>query len=446
VTHRFALLASAVGLAASAVSTPAFAQGRAQRPVTGIFGGSGYDAEPVHVLDTTVSVGGAFESNEHRGLDQRTLSPFEQSGFYTSLDGALNYGWRGEKVAFGANAGAQNRYYAETGDFLSVDRYGGVGLVASFARRTQLEVNQTVSYSPAYFSGMFPALSSDVPGSVDALGPDYAVSDLYAFTYETSAGISHGLTERTTLGFSSSVKRTDFSERSGYQDLVSYSVGGRLDRQLTQNAKARFGYYYRRGQYAFVNEAVDTTIHDLDVGLDYDKALSLTRRTHIDFGMGSSIVTEPISGGDATAPVEDRLQYELKGSVGLSHEMGQTWLARVAYERGLGLVEGFPEPVFADGVSASLGGFFNRRVELRIDASYANGNIGRVAESSRLEAYSGLARLQYAINRNLAASGEYFFYHYDIGRAVMLPLGVSHFQDRGGIRGWLTMWFPTLRR
>jgi hypothetical protein len=432
----------------AATTSPASGQtGWAPRPVTGIYGGSSYESGPTHLFDATLATGAAYENNETTEFEQAALSPYERTGPYTSASGSLAYTWRGERVEFGANGGAEGRFYPDSGEVLNVNRYAGVGFAANFGRRTQIAVNQTVSYSPAYFNGMFPVLGDETPGAVNALGPNFAVSTLNALTYETSGGISHGLSPRTTLSFSSSVRRTDFPDGSGYEDLAAYSVGGGAERHLSENASVRFGYYYRKGQYAFVTDApVDTVVHDLDIGVNYDRALSLTRRTHLDFSIGSSLINQPIGLGTEADPVDDRLQYEVIGSVGLNHEFRQTWLARLAYDRGAGLVEGFPEPVFSNGMSASLEGFMSPRTELTVRAAYTNGDVGNLATGNSLEAYSASANLQYGINRYMATSGEYFYYWYEIGPNVTLPAGVSQFRERFGVRGWLTVWLPLVRR
>ena len=158
---------------------------------------------------------------------------------------------------------------------------------------------------------------------------------------------------------------------SGYDDLNSYSVGGRFSHRVSRNASLRLGYTYRRGKYGFVSTAADATIHDLDFGVDYGRALSLFRRTQLDFGVGSSMVNQPTDG------FNERPQYRVVGNVGLNHEISRTWRARLAYMRGFGFVDGLPEPVFSDGVTASLSGFVNRRVDVSASGGFTTGRCRR---------------------------------------------------------------------
>jgi hypothetical protein len=437
----------AIGFAFAVTAATAYGQGtQGERPVQGVFGGAS-DIKLTQIFDSTRALGGSYEDNGGVPIGDANVSPFERTGYYTSFSGALGYGHRARRVQFGANLGTQARYYREDGDLLTMNRYGGVGLIATFARRTQVAVNQTVSYSPAYFTGIFPTLSDSEPGAVTALGADYAVSDLKALTYDTSASVSYGLTRGGTMSFTSTVQHTDFSQSSSYKDLNTYGIGGRYLQRISRWAQLRFGYTYRHGQYGFVESESDATLHDLDIGVDYNRPLSSSRRTHIDFGTGSAIVNTPFEGGNTTSgQLDERKQYRLVGRLGLTHDMGRTWRARVAYNRSFGLVQGFPEPVFSDGVSVSTTGFVNRRVEIMAFGAYSTGEIGQVTLGGRgLDAYSGTARIQYGINRLLAVSSEAFYYRYEIGPGVNLPTGVLPFRDRSGVRGGLTLWLPFVR-
>lgn len=407
-----------------------------------LFGGSLSDTAAPRSLDATVTVAGAYTNNGD--LDsQPNVSIFDATGFFTSATGNLAYLWQNQRVQFGATGGGEVRYYPQQQAFLNVSQYAGVGFSASFARRTTISVNQTVAYTPAYFAGWFPSFPAAVPGEATAAGGDYATSDLNALSYETSASFGHGLTRAGTLSFFSSFRSTQFDEASGYEDLQAYSVGGRFDQRLSRYATLRLGYAYRQGQFAFVSTDRQAAFHDLDIGVDYGRPLASFRRTEIDFNVGSSIFSQPI------ADTEQRLQYRLVGRVGVNHGFSRTWRARAEYSRGFGFVEGLPAPVFADAVTGSLDGFLNRRVDVTAMASYSNGTVGTVAISTadqRLIAYTATGRLRVALNRTWAAFGECFYYHYDLGQAVLVPIGVSPFMDRSGVRAGLTLWVPFVRR
>lgn len=435
-----ALLAMAIGV------SPVVAQDASvPRPTQAVFGGNSSTGREQQLLEGTLSVAAAYNDTHDEVL--ASLSPLDRTGYFTALGGTLGYGWRGERVQFGANAGTNGRYYREGRELLSVNRYGGVGVEVNLARRTQIAVSQTVNYSPAYFTGMFPILGTAELGAVNALGIDYAASHLSALTSETTFGFSHGITRTATFSFESSIRHTAFSRESGYDDLNAYNFGGRYLHRVSRYASLRLGYAYRQGQYGVIGETRNTSIHDIDAGVDYNRALSVSRRTRLEFGTGSTIVNTPqhLDDGGTAGLYNQRYQYRVVGNLGLSHEFGRTWRGRLAYNRGVGLVQGFPEPLFSDGVTGAVGGFFSRRVEVLLNASYTNGQVGGSGAQNGLNSLAGAARMQVGLTRKLAATAEYFYYRFDVGSAVALPIGVTSYRERSGVRGGLTLWLPFVR-
>ena len=111
--------------------------------------------------------------------------------------------------------------------------------------------------------------------------------------YETSANLTRSLTSRSNFNLLGTFRYSDLSRIAGGQDLRAYSAGGRYLYNLSRNATLHLGYIYREGQYTYVASAQSTVAHDIDVGVDYHKPLSFSRRTHVDFSVGSSFVSTP---------------------------------------------------------------------------------------------------------------------------------------------------------
>ena len=114
-------------------------------------------------------------------------------------------------------------------------------------------------------------------------------------------------------------------------------------------------------------------IHNIDIGIDYAKALSVSRRTHFSFTTGSALfyVNQGITN------VSDRqLNFALLGTANLTHEMGRTWTSSIAYRRSLDFHEGFADPFLAQSVSADLRGLLSRRLSFASGAWYSSGVIG----------------------------------------------------------------------
>ena len=235
---------------------------------------------------------------------------------------------------------------------------GGIRVLGANRSAFRVTANQGFSAAPSYLYSLTPDFGAISPGTA-AGGGDFPLGDGLVHVYDTTALASFAITRRGSVEAVSSYRYSalDTSSTSNETDLRSYSVGGRFRYGLTRNGSLRLGYVYRQGRRPDRcgrgnRSGRPTVVHDIDVGLDYRRALSLTRRTSIGFSTGSTIVTVPVEGS-----TNGQLQYRVVGDVGLQHEIGRTWLARLAYNRGVGFAEAFNQPVFADGVNLSVSGF-----------------------------------------------------------------------------------------
>lgn len=407
---------------------------RPQRPFRGLFGGDERDPRSRHRLDFNVSLEEAYDDNiTAEGAGSGVVDPrFHLGGFYSGLGARLTYTRRGDAVSFFGGGGTALRYYPQFRDLAAVSQYARVGLNASLGRRLSVRVAETATYSPFYVIGVFPDFSSRF--ALDEFVPsvDYTISARKALASESAAALTYRLTTRTSADFSYVFRNTDFVEDDSL-DLKAHLVGGRLTHQVTRHASVRAGYAYGEGLYGFYTEAGPVRNHNIDIGADYNRALSVSRRTTFGFAFGSAVI----------ANEQDRL-FRLNGDASLTHEMGRTWTARLTYRRGVGYVEGFSQPFFSDSVSADLNGHVSRRLEFNALAGYSTGEIGFVA-SSNYDTYRGSLRLRFALSRLLATYGEYFYYHYEFPPHVSLPAGLPRSLDRQGARVGLSFWLPLLR-
>jgi hypothetical protein len=412
------------------------------RPYKALFGGATNDPSVQRSLDFTVSAAEGYDDNvlaEDGGLG--VGAEHQLSGLFTSIVPGLTYSWSGKSVEFSASGSASFRYYQKEHESLGRTAFGAVGLSAG-SDRTRLSLNQSVNYSPAYFYGLFPSLAS--PDVVDAVttvgaGSDFAADSNSVLLYETSGDLNRGLTSRSSLDLSGTFRYSDMSD-VGSQDLRSFSVGGRYLYNVSRNSTLHLGYFYREGQYSYIATSQSIVAHDIDIGIDYHRPLSFSRRTHFDFSVGSSVVNVPSI--DSTG---QDLQYRVVGSAGLTHDMGRTWKARVAYDRNVGFVEGLRDPVFADALNASVDGFVNRRVDLHVGSALSMGESGTASTAqSNVRTYMASARVRSALTENLALFAEYIYYNYNLGTAVITTPGVPRALDRNTARVGVTAWLPLL--
>ena len=88
-------------------------------------------------------------------------------------------------------------------------------------------------------------------------------------------------------------QRTDFAHQSEVRpDLTIYGLQGRFSHGVARNAGVSVEYRYRTGEFGY---AVPTTEHGVDVGLEYSRPLSVSRRAVFRFDVGSSTLDTPES-------------------------------------------------------------------------------------------------------------------------------------------------------
>ncbi len=202
-------------------------------------------------------------------------------------------------------------------------------------------------------------------------------------------------------------------------------------RSLTRNAGLRIGYGYSEGRYSLVESGQGPTRqHDLDIGVDYRRSLSLTRRVTFAFSTGSAIIQ-----------TQSDTHYRVVGNASLNAAFKRTWNANLTYDRGVEFVGGFEEPFFSDSLIASVGGLLSPRLSYRGTVSYS---LGSVLEESSAGYDTGVVsnRLQYALTRYAALDAEHVYYQYDFDPTIALPTSMPQNLGRQGARVGLSVWLP----
>src|SRR5262249_37939686 len=158
---------------------------------------------------------------------------------------------------------------------------------------------------------------------------------------------------------------------------------------------------------------------NIDTGVDYRHALSFSRHTTVDFSVGSSLVNLPevgTAGSPRGAAVgRESLQYQATGDLGLSHDIGRSWRARIAYKRRISFVEACGDPVLTSALRVSLDGFAWRRVDLRLSGGATIGDAA-TTQSVRdsLHSYDGAIRVRLGMSSVTALYCEYVYYRYGV--------------------------------
>lgn len=401
----------------------------AQAPGSRVPRGGSEDGDSGLRFQLSLDAAEAYDDNLLADAGFVSPSALQISGFYSMFAATTGVDARGKRVQFTSTAGANVRYYADVSQWLAASQHVGASLASQLNRRTTLVLRQGASHAPVQF-GLFAAQPSSVPVPATS---DFATSGGSSYNYSTDVVLAHNLTPRSALSFSGDFRYADFVGNDPlFTDLRSYGAGGRYLYNLDRNLKLIMGYTFRNAQYSLFQRSVE---HSGDMGLEYARPLSATRKMVVSFSLGPTVANGPVV---ALQTGEDRQQYRLMGEGSVAYPMSRTWNLRATYRRGTTYVESLPKPVFTNGVTVTAGGFASRRSDLSLSAAYSEGD-ALAGASAAFTTYTGAARYSLSLNRAWAAYGEYLYYFYEFDRNLTLPQGVSPQLSRNSVRLGLTL-------
>ena len=302
-----------------------------------------------------------------------------------------------------------------------------------------MHVSPFAAYSPHYSLRLFPVSLPVDPGpdgAIDSAEPaapdvDSTIVERKSFRYGGNTELKMLVARHSSLRIGYGYEATTTSgDRTG--DFAVQSIGVNFSHELTSSASLRMGYSVQESTYDASGEPA-TRIQNVNIGVNYRKPLSRSRRTFLRFSTGSVLADQV-----------DGRRLEAVGSAALIHQMGRTWSAQAQYRREVGYIEGFVRPIFSDSASSSVGGLITRRVDLALRASYVNGTVGLRRGAPGFDSYSASVRVRRALTRNLAAYAEYLFYHYAFDEAAVRPEGLPRKFNRNGARVGLSLWLPVI--
>lgn len=424
---------------------------RPERPYRGLFGGGVGETE--QLLTANVSFGAGYDDNVFAdqgsggnigvgggGIagDPRSA----KSGTYTHLAGGLNYAVNRTRVSFNASASATTRRYTNVAgpavegldDFIGAYS-GSVGAAWRPSERSSFTVSQTVSLQPYITLGLFPPVFDIPAGQQEDLTLDLDTVRQEHLAYDGTAGFTTSVGRRGSFSLGYSHRETKFDE--GLLDLSYDTASTRYTHGIAKGLGLRIGYGYSIWRHPADAVDVDrdrTQGHTIDAGVDFNRALSFSRRTTFSFATGTSAIVD-----------RDRTYYRITGNARLNHEIGRSWNAGVAYDRGLEFLETFRQPLFTDTVNGYYGGFISRRLQLRTGGGWSRGSLG-LGASSDFDTYFANAGVTLGLTRLLALGVDSFYYRYRFTGDAELPLGLSPQLDRTGVRAYVTLWAPLVHR
>ena len=347
---------------------------------------------------------------------------------------SLNFQKRTEKVAFTTRGSSDYRYYRTDQPVSAVSYTVSSVFAADLTSRLNVSASTNAQYAPRFVFSLLPAAGDLGRDSAPPLS-DYGVSMDSTASYIVGATAALRVSRRSTLNLAVSGGEQKLLEDN--IDLRTKSYGGGYSYAMTRYARLRVGYTQQDSDYPSFGPfpARRYSHRSYDVGVDYSRPLSLSRRTTISFGSGSSAIDNGIE-----------TFYNITGTASLRHQMRRTWEANIVYARGLGVVAGFTEPFFADSVNATVRGNLTDRLALEVTGGFANGNVGL---GSRAEDYASLqanTRLEWVLHRErLGLYGNYYYYAYEFDPTTLLVASIPREMNRHGVRVGLIFRFPLLQ-
>jgi hypothetical protein len=388
-------------------------------------------------LGLTVGVVGAYDDNLAAQGNGVSDAQTQKSGPHAGLSGGGNYFKRFRFVQIGATEQSTLRYYPT----LTARRTAQHALSGGFginARGTLLQVNQSMSYRPFFSIAQGLTLFSPEVGQIQPGGTfDDAIVTRTAVSRTSTLGGSQTIGRTTSLTGSASYDYTLFREDSTSSTFRSLAAG--VSQKVSRNLSLVVGYGNQQGTYHVLGQKdIVVPIHNIDAGVSYSRALGRTRKTTIGFTTGSAMARD----------TSDNSQFLFIGSARVNREIGRTWHATGAFNRGVNFVAGFPQPFFANTLAVDVAGSASQHVELSFNGGYSNGemgsSLGRSPSSTNTKSYTSTARIQISLSRTTGISGEYLFYHYAFDGSAALPLGVPSSLHRQGLRFGFDLRLPII--
>ena len=421
------LLALAAGRSASAQSTV-----RRLPVFHSLFGPADSEQTRPRQLDVNWSLYSADDDNSFLATDADIFDAALQARrWYSGATISVQYVRRPPHRLLTFNATSAGRYYPDLRRIVTTRYGGGLTLDSSFAKGWRVQMSESASFSPFYQVVLAPSAPGLWTPDAPASSADTAVSRQHAMQYGSFVGVTHTYSARSALAFNYGLRYTQVfgAPNSGTQrGGIEYTHG------IMKDIGLRLGYAYGVAFTGVDSAAAPIRNQDIDIGVNYGRSFSPSRRMSFGFTTGSSIISS-----------EDGSHFRLTGSGRFNRRLAPRWTAQVLYDRGLQVPDGATRPFFSDTLSGTLSGYFSRRMSLRVQPSYSHGVVGFTGKTNAYNSLTNTTRFEVALNHRLALYAEHFYYKYAFESGVGLPALLTSGLNRRGARAGLTLWTPLVQ-
>ncbi len=397
------------------------------RPFRGLFRNRLGASELGHSLDLQWSVLSSKDDTVTSGASGADGQALQVGGLFYRPAATVAYGFRARRAAFTVSGGGGGRYYSNFTELNAEDATESASFAAELGKSTQIRATQRLASEPYFqidvFGGMIP-MELTAPA-----GPEVSLLARRSLASAGDIGVTRRLGRRSQVVIEYMYQRQAYS--SGDERFQWQNANGKLLHNLTRYAALRLGY--GRGESTNTLFAVRNAIRTdtIDVGVDYSRPLSFSRKTTIGFSSGTASVSQ-----------SGRRDYQLVLDGRLRRELERHWNLDAAYHRGFQFQPGFADPFFADALQLQVSGLIGRRMEFNGSGGYASGRIGLNQAGNDYSSGSASVAIRFALTRLLSIETGYTYARYDFDLNPRLPAGLPRHVTRQGVRVGLSGWLP----
>ena len=307
---------------------------------------------------------------------------------------------------------------------------GGMMLTGRLTTRVTTDI--AVNYRRSPFYQFYPTYTWIGDGVVIP-GVPYDVKTIGYHSGDVRVGGSYQYSKGSTLTASASRGEMWFSS-SPINDVTLSTYEGLWTRRLNRSFLLRLGYRHRdtRHHTAAIPNLVE---EEIDVGVDFHRALTISPRTTVAFTTHTSI---------ARRPNEDPL-YRLNGDFRLTKQFQRTWKLELDARRATEVLAGFGEPLFSDSLAVSMSGLLSHRIEFMTMLSGKRGRFGYEGERGPFTMAGATTSLNIALARRLGVYAQYGFYHHSAPTDAFSITAIGELSRQTFTAG-ITTWIPVYTR
>lgn len=352
-------------------------------------------------------------------------------GAASGVSGSINFEKKTDYLDFRARSSATYVQLMQSPAVGWTTTDTGFAVLGKLGSRLSVEATAMHFYSPFF---TFQPVLFMAPGGNSLPTPTTVVSAAGLIENHTLDGrfslVSQYAKHSNLRGFVS-VRDTRFLQRRD-QDQRLTGYGAEWRRQVSRGFGLRLGY--TRETVRERGRPDEEFIHEwLDLGLDFYRTLSLSRRTTVWFNTQTSMLTKEGTGR----------HYRLNGQATLTTMFKRSWQFLLSGQRTTEFIPGFTAPLNADTASAGINGLLSRRAQLVLNFTGGMGQFGYEEDLGRFRTAYASTQFNFALTRKLGVFAQHGMYFTEYPRSASALAVMSDFSRQSFVVG-ITAWIPII--